>query len=252
MKKNLIVALSALAAIGLFATSALADPDGGTSASGVTDPAVSALIGNDDLFATIDLSALLDPPPGMGTPTQHFGPYPSDSTDSGTCGDDWATDYFDRHFTVRTSATGMITVVEQFKNGSFVTNPPPPHASPGACDNSDGTPPGTVDSGIVGSMHGYFIIPVPFQQSSYDQSCVAEMPNAPCTTAGFIDSHFLGCAYPAMPCAVSTFFFHYAAGDQGLVVHEWKNASCDRGGNQGDIASLNFGVTPPFLQTVCP
>jgi len=35
---------------------------------------------------------------------------------------------------------------------------------------------------------------------------------------------------------VTTFFDHYAARDQSLLFHEWKNASLDRGGNSGDIA----------------
>jgi hypothetical protein len=97
-----------------------------------------------------------------------------------------------------------------------------------------------VGSGITGSMHGYFIISTgPFTQTSTDPSCVAGSPSTPCTTAGFINSHFAGCAYPAPPCAVTTFFFHFAAGDQGLVEHEWKNASDDRGGNHGDIRSTN-------------
>jgi hypothetical protein len=34
-----------------------------------------------------------------------------------------------------------------------------------------------------------------------------------------------------------TCFFHYSAGDQNLLEHEWKNASADRGGNHGDIRS---------------
>jgi hypothetical protein len=41
-------------------------------------------------------------------------------------------------------------------------------------------------------------------------------------------------------CSVSTFFFHYSAGDQALIQHEWKNASSDRGGNSGDIRSANL------------
>jgi hypothetical protein len=41
------------------------------------------------------------------------------------------------------------------------------------------------------------------------------------------------------PGEVTTFFFHYTAGDQGLVEGEWKNASADRGGNNGDIRSTN-------------
>ena len=78
---------AALAALAL-AISASAGPDGNTSAAGATSPALSLLIGNDDLFSTIDLSTVLDP--SGTTPTQHFGPYSSGSPDSGTCGNDWA------------------------------------------------------------------------------------------------------------------------------------------------------------------
>ena len=67
-----------------------------------------------------------------------------------------------------------------------------------------------------------------------DSSCIAGMPSAECTTTGFIESHFTGASY-----TIGTFFFHYSAGDQGLVEHEWKNASADRGGNNGDIRSMN-------------
>jgi hypothetical protein len=56
-------------------------------------------------------------------------------------------------------------------------------------------------------------------------------------TAGFINTHF-DCTYLAT-CSVTTFAFHYSAGDQTLVEHEWKNASDDRGGNHGDIRSTN-------------
>jgi hypothetical protein len=58
-----------------------------------------------------------------------------------------------------------------------------------------------------------------------------------------VNTHFTPC-YP-FTCTVSTFFDHYSAGDQGLAVHEWKNASCDRGGNHGDIADLILGPAPP-------
>ena len=70
-------------------------------------------------------------------------------------------------------------------------------------------------------------------QTSTSPFCDAiGMTNAGCTTTTFVDTHFAPSAY-----AVSTFFFHYAAGDQGLLYHEWKNASDDRGGNGGDIAT---------------
>src|SRR6267378_3494224 len=48
-------------------------------------------ITDDDLFATADLTALLDP---TRTSTQHYGPYASTSPDSGTCGNNWADNAF--------------------------------------------------------------------------------------------------------------------------------------------------------------
>lgn len=235
MKKRLLIALlGVVTALALGGGQAAAGPDS-NSAAGVTSPLVLALIGNDDLFATADLAPLLNPS-GMNR-TQHYGPYASGSPDSGTCGNDWAMDTFDRHFTVRSNNDGTYTVVQQFKNGSFITNAGP---SPGSCETTDGSPPGTVNGGIVGNMQGYFIISTgPFSPTSTDSSCVSGNPSAPCTTAGFINSHFAGCAYPAFPCQVTTYFDHYSAGDQGLVEHEWKNASDDRGGDHGDIRSTN-------------
>jgi len=205
----------------------------------LTDPSILALITDDDFFSTADLTLVLTPASANASPTEHYGPYPSGSPDSGTCGTDWAQDTFNRHFTVRTSTDGTIVVVQQFKKGSFETIAAP---SPGSCDDTDGSPPGPVHAGKTGSMHGYWIhtLPPGTTQTSHDSSCVAGAPNAPCTTAGFINSHF-SCAYPTT-CVVTTFFFHYAAGDQQLVEHEWKNASADRGGNHGDIRSPNGGV----------
>ncbi len=40
-----------------------------------------------------------------------------------------------------------------------------------------------------------------------------------------------GPCYPAA-CPVTTFAFHFSAGDQLLLEHEWKNASPDRGGSR--------------------
>lgn len=87
-------------------------------------------------------------------------------------------------------------------------------------------------------MHGYFIISNVGTQTSDDPHCDAvAMTNANCTTATFIDTHFTPCY--GVTCHVTTYAFHYAAGNQGLVEHEWKNASEDRGGNHGDIRSTN-------------
>ena len=206
----------------------------------VTDPSLITLINTtgDDVFATTNLTTLLDP---TGNGTQHYGPYNSMSTDSGTCGNDWANDTFDRHFTVRKNPDGTFLVVEQFKDGSFITpasDSPPVNFSPGACQNGP-TPQGIVNAGVIGSLHGYFIIPGVTTQTSMDPHCNATlMTNANCDTMTFINTHFTAC-YPAT-CTVTTFFFHYSAGDQMLVQHEWKNASLDRGGNSGDIRSTNI------------
>src|SRR6267143_506204 len=101
----------------------------------------------DDLFATEDPAILSSDPT-----TMHFGPYPSTTGDSGSCGFDWATDNVNRFFMIRQLAAPPDTysVTEKFKSGTFGTPGPPPFGpdplrhSPGACDSSDGTPPGTV------------------------------------------------------------------------------------------------------------
>ncbi len=198
------------------------------------------------VLAAILGSLLLASPAFPGPETSISGlAVPSLTFDSGTCGPTWATDTFDRHFTVKTNQDGSIVVVEQFKNGSFATTMvPPTNPSPGACDTTDGSPPGTVNAGVSGSMQGYFIIPLPpgAVQTSYDPHCDAVgMSNTGCTTATFVDTHFTPCYAIVVPtCTVTTFFFHYSAGDQSLVEHEWKNASSDRGGNHGDIRSTNL------------
>lgn len=253
MRRSVLVVLSVIALALGTSTVAFADPEG-VQGGGVTPPDLLALISDDDVFSTADLSLLFAPTTPLATSssrTQHYGPYDSESPDSGTCGNDWANEQFNRSFTVRPQKDGTYVVIVQFKQGTFETVFGP---SPGACDETDGTPPGEVNAGIVGSMHGYFIIPLPAGtvQTSTDPHCDAVgMSDASCFTTTFINTHFTPC-YP-VSCPVTTYFFHYAAGDQGLVVHEWKNASCDRGGNHGDIASVNVGITPPSVNPPqCP
>lgn len=233
-------AAAVVAATGL-PVSAAPEPAG---PGGVSDAALLTVVGTvgDDVFATTDLATLIDP---TGASTQHYGPYTSTSPDSGTCGNDWATDTFDRHFTVHSNGGGSFTVVEQFKDGTFTTPAPPtdPNAapfSPGACENSS-SPAGTVADGVTGALHGYFIIPLTGEtQTSMSPYCDAMlMNNTDCTTTKFVDTHFTPC-YGSGLCSATTFFDHYIAVDQGLIYHEWKNASADRGGNSGDIRSANL------------
>lgn len=238
MKPRVIRLVSSFVVAGLALTPALTAFAGADNPSpgGATDPALLAVVNavGDDVFSVTDLATVLDPA-GPGA-TQHYGPYPSSSPDSGTC-DFWANDSFDRHFTVHTDpTTGAIYVVEQFKDGNFVTTAQPSGPSPAGCDSTY-TDHGTfVNGGVTGSTHGYFIITNVTPQRSMSPFCdAAQMTNADCTTATFINTHFVPC-YPAA-CMVSTFLFDYAAGDQGLSFHDWKNASRDRGGNRGDIAN---------------
>ena len=240
LRKLSVITIAALLVTGISGLSTVAGmPKGETTSTPVLNP-VTSLINTvgDDLFSTTDLTTLVDP---TTNPTQHYGPYASDSTDSGTCGNDWANDLFNRHFTVFTFGT-TFTIVEQFKDGSFTTpasDSPPTNFSPGACQS--GPPAGIVNPRIIGTLHGYFVIPLPATevQTSNSPYCNAStMTNANCNTTTFINTHFTPC-YP-LACTVTTFFFHYVAGDQGLIINEWKNASDDRGGNSGDIRSANI------------
>jgi hypothetical protein len=210
-----------------LAAPAAAQPPEDTVGTGVGDAGILALITDDDVFAVTDLALVLPLSFGGSSPRK-YGPYDGTSPDSGTCGNDWATDFFDRVFTVRQEGTNSYTVVEQFKNGTFETIAGP---SPGACQ--DALPPlgngHVVDSDTHGKMHGYFVIPVTSAVFNPDE-CEPD-PN----TAEFLLCHFPG----GTAGDINTFFFHYSGNDgenKDLIYHEWKNASANRGGNHGDIA----------------
>ncbi len=149
----------------------------------------------------------------------HYGPIASTSPDSGTCGNSWAEDRFDRVFQVDTRANpdGTYDVVERFERGTFVTVAGP---SPGGCDTDPG---GTVAAGVEGRMQGSFEMIV-VGVFNPDAVCTDETCN---TTAGFVTTVF----GPEATFTVPTFHLHYVAPGHG----QWKNASADRGGNRGDI-----------------
>jgi hypothetical protein len=280
LRKLSVLAITALLVTGISGISAIhgtakaATTTASLPSTSLTD-LITSLINNvgDDTFSIIDLTTLVSSvtaptplvssasaasalhyaptmaaPASSGTSTQHYGPYASGSTDSGTCGNDWANDLFDRHFTVfQNKNDGSLLVVEQFKDGSFTTpasDSPPVNDSPGACETST-TPAGTVSNGVTGNLHGYFVIPLPATESQKSTSpfCNADTSsNTGCDTTTFIDTHFTPACYlgGSGTCQVTTFFFHYSAGGQGLIINEWKNASADRGGNHGDIRSANL------------
>lgn len=100
--------------------------------------------------AIIGALLLLPGVASAGPAARHYGPFASTSPDSGSCGNNWATDTFERHFTVKTSLNddGTYTVTQQFMNGSFVTIA---GDSPGGCDTNPG---GTVGAGVkIGRAH---------------------------------------------------------------------------------------------------
>jgi len=239
MRRRLLVPLTVLALTFAISGTAFAFPSDDQPGA-IVGSDLSGLITSDDAFSTADLTLLLAPAaPMMGSSngTEHYGPYTTPDTDSGCGIDPWNNETFDRHFTVKSNHDGTFTVVEQFKDGTFTTIGT---QSPGELCPEKNEPAGlaTVNPGITGSMHGYFIISNVGAYTSHSPFCDAgAMTDVGCNTTKFINTHFAPC-YP-VTCTVGTYFFHYAAGDQGLVEHEWRNASPDRGGNNGDISSVD-------------
>src|SRR2546427_7161266 len=226
LKKLSVLAIPALLLTGIPGITSAAAAKPALTTTSLPNTSLTVLITSlinsvgDDTFSTIDLTTLLatyislTPTPlhtstsaastpadssSSGTLTQHYGPYASGSPDSGTCGNNWADDTYNRQFTIfQNKDDGSLLVVEQFKNGNFSTpsaTTPNTNQSPGACNTSpqptgNG---GTVAAGIQGNFHGYFVIPIPtgVMQTSSSQFCDANaMSNADCTTTKFIDSHF--------------------------------------------------------------
>ena len=175
------------------------------------------------LFAVIAFSLATASPAAAAT--ARYGPIASTSPDSGTCGNDWADDTFQRVFMVNTTPTsaGVYRVREDFIHGSFVTRA---GMSPGAC-NSLPNNGGMLTAGVTGRMGGSFTIVVSGGTYNATATCTA----ANCgTTAGFIAAVFGTAATYDVP----TFSFRYVTHCNG----EWINASTDRGGNRGDITGM--------------
>jgi hypothetical protein len=186
-------------------------------------PAMRASILRSPLLAAA--STLLLASTALASPrTFKDGPYPSTGPDSGNCGD-WATDTYNRIFTVSltTNQDGAYNVVEKYASGHFLTID---GRSPGACDDSDGVvnPLGLIKGGVSGTFSGTLNIVV---TGTFDPngSC-----GDPCTTDGWVAGFFGATAtYETL-----AFSFTYKAQRQGLIYHQWTNSSA---GNSGDIAS---------------
>jgi hypothetical protein len=177
-------------------------------------------------MALVPTAAAADEEHGDGH-GKHFGPFKSSSTDSGTCGNDWANDTFKREFFVRQASSGAWEVTEDFNDGRFVTIA---GASPG-CGEGDARHGLLVTADIKGNFEGFEFGTV--TGGTFDaKGCRAETADCS-TTAGFIAASF----GTAAVYDVTTFSFSYKAHDHDLIYRHWINASDDQGGNRGDIAT---------------
>ena len=170
--------------------------------------------------------------PALATASQdsvHFGPINSFSTDSGTCGNDWANDTFKRVFDASTTPNTDSTynVTESFIAGRFVTIAGP---SPNSCDLLTGTG-GTIPEGVTGSFHGSFQVVVTGGTFNAGATC----DELTCNTT----TRFVATVYGAAATFTTgpSFKFTYHANGPDLIDRDWQNASSDQGGNTGDIRS---------------
>ncbi|HLZ72793.1 MAG TPA: hypothetical protein VKV26_23050 [Dehalococcoidia bacterium] len=183
------------------------------------------------LVAGIAAGALLALPAvtAAAPPTRQYGPITTvNDPDSGTCGNNWATDAFKRLFTANTvpNSDGSYSFDEAFIGGSFVTSA---GASPGACETLPG-PTGnghTVAAGVRGEFSGSYRN-VTVSGGTFNPAAVCTQTSCDNTT------DFVHTVYgPGASFSVSAFFFQYQTAQNG----DWTNASPDLGGNSGDIFS---------------
>jgi hypothetical protein len=161
--------------------------------------------------------------------TVHYGPFKSGSTDSGTCGGDWANDTFKRVFTASTTrnADGTYSATESFIEGRFVTMA---GKSPGACNNRAAPTGGMIRAGVQGSFHGSFQIVI--TAGTFNPHAICNQATCD-TTKKFVKTVYGSDTYTTGP----SFEFTYHAHGHDLLQRMWHNASADRGGNFGDIRS---------------
>jgi hypothetical protein len=195
--------------------------------------------------------------------TVQFGPFAGGSPDSGTCGNNWANDTYQRTFTVTTMSDGEQTLRQDYTGGFFTTIA---GKSPGACevkgDNS-----GTVVAGITGEFSGFTSGPLTCTAGEVTGPCDVPSPSSvtvncpvPNHTACFVQAIFGANAKFANG---PTFKFNYTAGcGYFLAERAWQNAdAATSGGNRGDIKSAPGAVdivpcppapAPPATSTPTP
>jgi len=187
------------------------------------------------LVLILIVTGLFSVTPRVAHASTTVGPFAGSSPDSGTCGNDWANDTFDRLFG---STPSHFT--EKFEHGTFVTVA---GKSPGACENGDNG--NTVVAGVTGTFSGSF---VDASVSGATQFTPGACTQATCgTTAGFVHTVY----GPGASYEVNDFNFDYHVCDG----RSWRNASSNHGGNQGDIAGglpAKTGACAPQAQWFNP
>ena len=165
-------------------------------------------------MALMSISSLSSASAAPGVRT--YGPFASTSEDSGTCGNSWASDTFNRFFKVFTTqnADNTYTVIEDFRQGSFVTVL---GQSPGACQ-PEGNPNGTVGEGVTGKFSGTFTVIV--SNGTYNPAAAA----VGTSTLDFVHAVF----GPSATFDVPSFSFEYSTKHNGSWINSDK-------GNSGDI-----------------
>ncbi len=177
-------------------------------------------------FATFLAFALNGSAQASGGGTFQDGNYPSTSTDSGTCGPDWASDSYQRKFTVTLPADGFgnYAVVEKFVKGHFVTFA---GTSPGACgagpDNGN-----TVKGGVKGTFSGFYNLTVTGGTLNVNGTCTDTDLNGQCNTNEWVAGFFGGAA----TWNLDNWGFKYHSKAKILTQKNWINA---QSGNSGDI-----------------
>jgi hypothetical protein len=259
MKKGVFGKAIVLAAIvGLLGTRAAFAQvdDGDVPRGGLENLAIGTLIGTvggEEAFADADLVPLLpagDPNSGRGS--RSFQVKDAKRGDRGSCGNIWANDTFDVIFHVKRDdeGPGQYTLVEQFKNGSFVTSGMQP--SPGSCNNATLSKAGILPAGVQGRDHGKATFNVncnnPVNPNCFDpnanggQGCTPTTLNPnPCgNTAAFCRTFFTS---PPATCTLASYSFDYRSNDPTLVQRKWHDSFKNNQLNQfGDICQSNCGA----------
>ncbi len=152
---------------------------------------------------------------------RNYGPFQTaNDPDSGTCGNNWANDDFQRTFTLNTDNPYAVT--ENF-GGTFLTVA---GISPGACENGPNNG-DTVGANVSGTFHGFEKLTIIGGTYNPSAQCTQSTCN---TTQGFVNTVY----GPDATYNVDSFKFNYASSHNGRN-GTWQNADAANGGNVGDI-----------------